>query len=1179
MKKLLKIPIYIAIVFTVIILAIVYLYSFTTLPENELNNWLVLFAPKKLGLEIKFDKINRDFWNHIVIDGLEISRSDDDQARLAYISHLEVKYKISDIIKGKYIISSFRIDSLQAWIPKSGTIGNQSGTSQSSQPFNSSITVDTVSVNLAQITLPNSETISMDTLYSKLVVDKGKFDISIDRFRADWPERNFGIDSLHGRIVSNDNGFNIVAMKVITKRSDLTLSGQVGKSITSGWKLDYIFSPIDLKDIESLTKVKINGVLESNGTISGSIKDFGGKTVVNGIFMAKPFDEVYINYHFANGILGFDKIDGDVFHSRFNGAGQIDFTRKPEHYSYNGSINHLDLRGIGPALKTDFTGNVRMEGQGFTEDKFHMAIDAQLQAVKIDSFYFDEVAGSVDFNLKNIEFLPGFSARYKNTYINATGNLEYQGNLDIAGEVVFKDLRDFTGQTFIQILGGKGKATVHATGPTIDFNADASFNSDSCWTYGLIPGFVHIDANLKSFISHKVGVVKGYWKGGTLYSVPSDTGYFKAGVSGERAFLDTVYIANSYSNLRLNGGFNGTIVPPTFVVDTLFGEIHGNHFFSRSPIEFSLFPKETEFDQFKLGYETGTISISGTVTNDLDLGLDIQATGFQIQPIIKQIYKDKAISGIWSGTALLRGNFDKPIMDFDLRIDSLTIGQTNMGNLIVRSIYEDGYLYSDSSYMYSPSDSFYFYGKFPIDLSFAESANRFPENPIDFNFSASGKRLTLAEIFIPDVQRFDADFNVKINYGGTYANPKISGAGQISNGQLTVVELQNLITGIRANLRMENATIYLDSLVAGSSQASMDLGGALNELISGRSHVSDKSGLAMSGVIKLLGLGKLSYDLNIGGRNYYFVSSLFGVSGFADLDLKVKGDIIPTVSGKIQLRRLDVREEFEKFTGKDYNPEIVLEDSTIWNLNIDVSCVNNLWIQNSNIDAELKGDVLVERNLGIMKMLGQFNVIRGAYTLFGQKFQVISGALNFQNVATVNPDLDFTVTTRLRNAPGAGQGPMYSDVQIHISGTLKEPKIDMGSQSTLTREDFFKMLVSGNEISTLFPGQQQQSSFAINILKNVGLLSAFVPNPLTGQGIVEEFSIYPTQVGDPQISLAKYISRSLYLRYSRTLSRESGTAIGVEYYLNNNLSFQATQNLRGTQDEGISFDINFNYEY
>ncbi|HBY99867.1 MAG TPA: hypothetical protein DEO84_00975 [candidate division Zixibacteria bacterium] len=295
-----------------------------------------------------------------------------------------------------------------------------------------------------------------------------------------------------------------------------------------------------------------------------------------------------------------------------------------------------------------------------------------------------------------------------------------------------------------------------------------------------------------------------------------------------------------------------------------------------------------------------------------------------------------------------------------------------------------------------------------------------------------------------------------------------------------------------------------------------------------------------------------------------------------DFRVKVIGEKVPTVNGNITLRRLEIRDEFDRFVTPEYNPTVILEDSTLWNLNLAITAVNNIWINNSDLNAELKGDIHVERQLGILTILGELDIIRGTYNLLGQRFQFTSGTMNFQNVSTVNPDINFIISTRLRNQVAQG----LTSVELNITGTLLEPKIGVASGSVISNEDLLKYLVTGSQVNPLGTSQSNFSQSLVSSLSST--IPTFIPG-LRGAGLFEELDIYPTPTG-AQLSLAKYLSRSLSVSYSQKISSnqsQPGRTIGVEYYLNNNVSLKVTQGLQGTSqdNEGISFDLNLNYEY
>jgi autotransporter translocation and assembly factor TamB len=147
---------------------------------------------------------------------------------------------------------------------------------------------------------------------------------------------------------------------------------------------------------------------------------------------------------------------------------------------------------------------------------------------------------------------------------------------------------------------------------------------------------------------------------------------------------------------------------------------------------------------------------------------------------------------------------------------------------------------------------------------------------------------------------------------------------------------------------------------------------------------------------------------------------------------------------------------------------------------------------------------------------------------------------------------------------------------MQITGTLLEPKIGVASGSQVSNEDLLKYLLTGSQVNPL---GTTQTNFSQTVLQSLtSTLPSIIPG-FRGGGIFEELSLVPTEKGT-ELSLAKYISRSLYVRYSQRLSVDPGRTIGVEYYLNDNVSLNVTRGVQGTQKyEGISFDLNLNFEY
>jgi len=1171
MRRALKIPVYISAVFLLIIVAAIYLYIFTTLPERELNSWIGYRALRDSGYNITFQRINRDLWRHLELEGLEIAPGENAAGPTFKAKNLRLEYSIAGIIKGKYSFELIRIDTVAIGVPMAGKSEGEEGSENPfSIPF--SVSAKEIQINSVNIVLGNGEAIYMDSISLSAAAEKDGISVDLLNLNARWPARDFEINRLSGKIASVSDGYRLESIHLITGRSDLFINGNVGESFTKGLDLAIGCQPIDLEDIYSLTGVKLNGSLESVVSLRGDISEFSGEAKVDGIFMSRPFDDMDFSYKFNDKKLSFTSIDGSVFHAAFKGNGQIDFNQHPEQYVYEGTVRHLDLREIGPDLKTDFTGKVTFKGQSFSENNLKMQAKCELDSVIIDQYFFSEASGTVKFDLSKIEFMPDFKARYKHTYLDAIGSLEYKGDIDLSGHARFEDLTDFTDQIFLKKLGGRGFSTFDVTGPTLDFSVDANFDSDSAWTYGLEPDTIHIDASLKSFISHRVGIVSGNWLGGGLYSVPTDSGMFSTSVSGEMAFMDTVQIYGLEGGLWFHGVYDGSQIPPVFVADTLHGEIFSNAFDSAEPIEISIYERETEIDKFILKYLEGTANLSGIVTNDLDMDLQFLVENFQIQPIMKQIYPEKDFQGIWSGDADMTGNFVSPNMNFDFDLDSLSIDGSLLGHLSSLASYSNGYLTTDSTVLSSITGEYRFKGRLPMDLSFEEVEKRLPDDPIYLTLETSGKRLLLAEIFIDAVDRYDTDFDLNLTLTGTYSKPNVAGSGKLLRGMLKTQYLRNWIQNINAYVRMENELIYIDSVFAsvqepGKQDFTKRLGGFLSK--------PPTPTINGNGTLELLSLNNFLYDLTISGKNVFFRADAYDVTGRAGFDLKIQGETPPTISGDITLQQLGINDDFDKFVAPDYDATVAaVEDSTMWDLDLNVTAPNNIWIKNRDIDAEFKADIHVQRHVGIIGALGTLEAVRGSYNVLGDKgFRFQSGTITYPDLATIDPNIDFTVVKQIQVRQSESGSTEPLTMELHITGTLLVPKIDVPG---FTKEEALKLLISSSWASRTISGERSSADYfsGINaIATQMGL------DPSTVQGIFDELSITDIESSKgAKLDLAKYVSPNLYVRYSRRL-RDPESSIGFEYYLNKNFSVRATQGMKGSQNEGFSIDINLNYEY
>jgi len=1186
MKKVVKVPLAGFSFILFLIVLVLYLYFFTTVPEQQLNDWMSYYLAQKIGYNITVDKVSRDIWRRLKLEGVDIYFVNKDQLiRAGRINSIEARYSLKDIIFKNYHFSLVEIKGLDL------TLLPEQGRSRGGavSPGDNDGKLSPPEINIDQFIIEDTklraglgrDTIDIDLfkLYGSFGSQADMIDIKIDTLIGNCPQKDFTVELLNGELSLINDNLLIETLHLKTSKSSIELNGQFGKIANPQFKLSLTFAPIDLEEIDKFVRTGLHGSFDVSGDISGNLDTFEGQLRGSGTVFDKALDNFTLDYHFHADTIFFGNYTGDIFKARTVGRGFLDLLSTPARYEFQGDLTDLNLQNIGPDLYSSFTGNINLRGQGLSEKTFKMAIDMALTKADIDIYHPHQAIGEIDFDLERISFHPGFMINYKNTWANFDGYLEYDGNIDLMGSTEFIDLADFQNQIFIEDLDGTGRADFQVTGPTLDFNVTGNFFSDSCRFYGLDADTCSFDLSLKSFISHRVGTISGYWKGGDLYSMPIDSGYFSVLVSGEKNFLDEVYFKNEHNQVKLSGSFDNGALPPSLKIDTVTVILWDDTVYNQSPLLIEAYDKEVEFSDFKLYSRSSKLDIRGTVAYEGQMALEISADSLEILPIISYFYTDKAISGMLSGDIEVGGDFDLPLFDANFSIKDLTIDSTNIGNLDLKADYSQSQIHLAPAKIENPDESYILTGNLPVNLSFTAESARFPSEPISARLIASGKSISLIPVTIETVESFDGDFNLDLEFSGTYDNPSVNGKFSVKDGVLDVLELVDPFTEVSISGKMVNDVIYIDTLEGYMLRSKKNNN---NNLFARRDSKDWQKGLITgSGTVKILGPGLFAYDLYINGKECEFYSDSYDIQGVTDLTLRVTGSSPPLVSGAATLKKLEMREPFISFyTAEEAE---VLEDSASWDMKLDVIADRNIWIENTKsvielegaADMQLGGELTVTRERGIYNTVGQLDVVRGFFYLGSLKFKVNQGSLNFNNPDSLDPEIDFDVTTKVRaKADDIGVGSTTSDLNLRITGTLSNPSIGTAENSDYSGEDILYILVNSIRLS----GAEQDAAGSIilgNIIRKI--------SDATGGGsIVDDIDFNQESSKDnlskeSRVSVAKYISPKFYLSYSQRLSQEGGQTVGFEYILNDKWSFEARQ---GTgQDEGIAFDIKLRYEF
>jgi len=1192
-KKFLKIPLA-GLSFVLFLIAfILYLYFFTAVPEQQLNDWLGYYLSRSVGYKVTIESINRDVWRGLKLKGIKIFyESESALIPVGSIGAISATYSIRDILFYDIHLGLLQVDDLDLALPVQEKLFSTSAVrpeAKSDQsPDITGMAVDSFALNRARLSLP----LRGEIVEFEIPKFSGSFrnladlvTLKIDTLNLLCPQKDVEIRNFAATFSLADSVWLVENLKIQTSRSNVAFMGRFGRLTSPDLNLTFKFDPLDLEDIGKAAGINIQGQFNAVGDIVGTLKRLSGEVRGNGDLFGQVIGGFQTDYNYDRSAVRFDNFSGTVFRSPLTGSGDLNLGASPPEFTFRGKIQELNLENIGMDLYSAFTGNVDLRGIGLTEKDLKMSINCELTRADLDVYHFDRARGEIEFDDERLGFAPGFQAGYKHAAVTIGGYLEYSGDIDIHGIANFGNLADFQNQTFISDLDGIGEAEFSVTGRTEDFDFRGAFSSDSCRVFGLVADTLSLDVDLKSVISHQVGTVAGSWNGGALYAMPVDSGYFSVLISGEKYFLDRVFCKSNDGSLNLSGLYDNGTIPPSLRLDSLKAIILNDTIFNTKPLVIDLYEKEFEIETFELCSRSSTLDLMGTIMYEGQMDLAINAVGVEIEPLMRYFIPDRRIQGMFTGSLQVRGDYNSPAFTAETSVANIIVDGINLGRIDLRADYSDARLYLTPAELEGNGALYTLTGSLPLNLSLTAEGPRFPLEPIDARLIATGNSVILIPIFVSSVEGFDGGFSADISFTGTYDNPLVDGVFAITDGRLKPLELINPITEINVAGRMKNDRVYIDQLSAYMKSEKNGRNAVSDGKMSGRSRpkAEEEPGLISgSGSIELIELGLFEYDLTFSGKDCDFYTDAYDIQGTADFDLTVSGSSPPTVAGQVQIKRLDMKEPFASFSPETPEEAEVLEDSTMWNLNLDVSATNNIWIKNIEANMELGGNVLVTEEKGIYSTLGQMDVIRGDFYLFNLKFKINKGVMTFNDISNIDPEINFEVSTRVRasgQAAGSAGGIEYSDFELLISGTLTNPEIRTAEGSGFSDEDILKILIEsrlGGAIEDIETGKD----FADRIIANARDY-LLIYNPFERTGVIDEFDINPysqeSQNGKASISVAKYLSPKLFLRYSQAFSLEAGQTIGFEYIFNDNLSFEGKQGT--TKDEGVAFDIKFRYEY
>ncbi|GEM_PF-894521 len=1199
MKKRYKILLSLLVFIIVIGLVALSIITFTKLPEKQFNDLLVIIGGKS-GLEIKVKEMNRSWWNKLELKDISVNyRTDNGSVKLGSIREIDAYYNPGMFLSGKFIVDSLLIKTPVLKLKKDNGGNLLFPHSTEGKSGNGSLLPGLIfGAKLLKVEEGTVEVFDKGNSIEGIEI-KGAFqrlppegvELSIDKLSLNYPSKDLLLSDLRMRMLVSHNKIEFDSLYIRTAKSDVY--GQVNMFISPDpvYTFDLEGSNFSFAELSRLTGVKLKGDMGYH-IIGRAIKgEIGGKADLDGLFLDRRFEKVNTHFNYRDKKLSFTKVRGKIFNSGVKGEGWLNFGVKPEKYYINASIKGLNLNNIiFNSLDTDFNGKVIIRGRGLSSRNLLMDFNVDLGKTRIETYNFDKAVGKFQATPKDIKFEEGFKGYYKHTEVEFNGDLEYSGELNLKGNAHFDDLNDFDGQIFLKDVGGRGEASFSANGPTTDFNLYAAFISDSCHIYGVYTPSLRTNLSLKQFVTHPEGKVNFEWEDGDLYSIPINSVEGYAVVAGDYTFIDSLRVKFNGGSIKAKGKFDGTFSPAHLIIDSLKAEIFGNKITNDGEVLLLIGEDDMEFKRAKLKTYNGEVQLAGTIDYNNNMVLELRTDGVDITPYASLIDKSNRWDGKLSCHLKIKGNFVSPEVSGNIRIKDLGYKFFTLGDLNAGIDYKAQLLKIPYLELTDPEDSISAQGFIPLNLAFENTDEQLSDSTFSFEIEARGKQLNILSAFIPEVEYLFGDYSGKLTIDNSINDPKFNGRLTLKDGILKIQDIVEPIRNLSADMKLEKKRISFENFVGEMEIRDNRRKNIFQKIWSAVFPKTAQSGeIKLTGGIDIRSLKNFEYNLKISGKNIPITHEIYDVSLLADANIEVKGETPPTVSGGINLIQLIYREPFRSSESStaDIRKQHNIEEN-MWNLDLNIRADNNVWVINPDMDAEFEGELNLSRQNGLYRIQGELSTIRGRYYLPPlMDFTINEGKITFNDpeyvsLAYINPELDVKASTKIFQTNEKSEVQGEKEIFLQVSGKLSEPVLNLTSSEGDSQQEILEYLVFHRSISPgNTPSGTQGTSFGNRAQGLFGdLISSQIKSQAAQSFGVETFEIKPSEsgklnLGETRIIIGKYISPSIYLRYSRTLSLTKGQEITAEYRLNRNFYLEAKSNTSNL----YRLDLNFNIEF
>jgi len=1029
--------------------------------------------------------------------------------------------------------------------------------------------------------------------------------IEVNRSRIRTTYRDIGLIAYSGIVIIRGQYLGFQESRVVKGQTDLTGAGFVDFESRT-WRYDVLPGNLDMENLPA--ELGLSGELIGNAQLSAV---FGGSfdsaairadiSLKRGVIFGYPVADLKTVLLYDSGKLSFEDILSRAAGGRIKGGCEFLFGSAGSGYHASFEAEDIDIsrsrfqftRGIIGRL----SGQVELRGNGYDEKTMQLELHGRdvrgrLFGTPVDSSRVEYVYREGHSHVDNLTLFSGGAV------LTAIGDIEDK-------------------QTFLFILVEQLPAErlvrwfpVEGLTGMLDFSGSISGDindPDLRGTYTLENGvygrlhFSRMDGkcDLKKIVNRADGTFDAEFSDAGFADLALRRINVSATVpdSGAVRFTPLSIIQDSLTSLVCSGTYipAGSYGEFHTVLDTLNLIYSGRRATAKDKIHIFRHGDTTLVNGIRLSTMGGEIKADLEVLDSGWTSALISFENLDLQRLPDSLKPPFDLAGRAEGSLKLRGALKEPSGSIELSVDNPVLSIMHLDQASGRLRLSRNVLEIDSMALSGAGTVSTVRGSVPLALLEEGRPEALENQPVSLSIRFNSFPLTaLRTKTVPFAAgRIDGDLEVR----GTPDQPSVSGKISLSAGEGLIAPINTRLQNMNGQLELNGGALVLRELTSSSPEGK----------------------LKASGRIALDGFRPDSLDIAISGRDLVLQQFKYVTSLRVNADLNLRGPVTrPLLDGNVKVTEGEISPVLgasvpgAEETGAPGSQSIRLPVLPL-DYDLRFSAQENFWLRNRNAGIKLTADLRAVQKDSLPSVNGQITTVTGYYSVFGRRFQLKYGAIQFQGQAEINPLLNInaerTVRGRvlrsdlvgsswsLQSTTGSSMaGEQYemdsNTFELHIGGTLNSPRFDIIVRDVNDREieppltpEMARTLVLVDQTYREF--QQQSGMSQSKLLDQAANLALNQANPYLQEwtGLDElsfESQLFARQSGaasndqgnekaSAKLTMGEFLFEKVFFSFSQDLIDPSARSAQIEYLINRNSSVVGQTDSRG------HFSLDFRY--